>query len=456
MRLELSCLPRIDARHPLRVCNLLLVVSGALLATERFPCSALAQGPDAAPRRSEESRSRITRITVKSREGFIQWSDVLAGLARAGGLDEQVVRQLLPSGSIDLRRTSSRLTVMALDLALSPGVRLQTTLLDSNEPALVIIIDHEALEDRPRDLPAGVRDQREAGRPASRPVKHGLVLPPDWGESPADVPSVVVIHGFGSSTRQVGALAAAIGEAGFPTALFSYPNDQPIDNSALLLSIDLQQLRRDDPQRELALVTHSMGGLVARAMIENPELDPGNVTHLIMLAPPNHGSQLADLGDFSSFWESLLIPADQRRVSRFYEGFEDGLGEAAAELQPGSPFLQRLNSRPRNPKVRYTVVLGTRGLLMDRELQAAQSALVQAGNGSQLMGVLRPKLDEFLKDLDEVVIGKGDGVVAVKRGRLQGVEDTVLMDFSHLGVLPARAALIEPELREVITTRLAQ
>ena len=45
------------------------------------------------------------------------------------------------------------------------------------------------------------------------------------------------------------------------------------------------------------------------------------------------------------------------------------------------------------------------------------------------------KIDAAVADLDEVVGGYGDGAVAVKRGRLAGVSDTVVLEFDHLSVL---------------------
>jgi len=44
------------------------------------------------------------------------------------------------------------------------------------------------------------------------------------------------------------------------------------------------------------------------------------------------------------------------------------------------------------------------------------------------------RLRTILNDIDELVAGKGDGVVAVKRGWLQGVDDTVVPPFGHLSV----------------------
>jgi hypothetical protein len=44
------------------------------------------------------------------------------------------------------------------------------------------------------------------------------------------------------------------------------------------------------------------------------------------------------------------------------------------------------------------------------------------------------RLDALLADMDELVDGKGDGVVALKRGRLDGVADTLVMPFGHMAV----------------------
>ena len=44
------------------------------------------------------------------------------------------------------------------------------------------------------------------------------------------------------------------------------------------------------------------------------------------------------------------------------------------------------------------------------------------------------RLEALLDDMDELVEGKGDGVVAVARGRLEGVTDTLVLPFGHLSV----------------------
>jgi hypothetical protein len=44
------------------------------------------------------------------------------------------------------------------------------------------------------------------------------------------------------------------------------------------------------------------------------------------------------------------------------------------------------------------------------------------------------RLDGLLAEMDEVIDGKGDGVVSVERGRVEGVEDVVVLPFGHLSV----------------------
>lgn len=55
--------------------------------------------------------------------------------------------------------------------------------------------------------------------------------------------------------------------------------------------------------QKVDIITHSMGGLVARAYIQNPELYQGDVDQLIMLGTPNAGA-----ADAYTVWESGDIP----------------------------------------------------------------------------------------------------------------------------------------------------
>jgi hypothetical protein len=176
-----------------------------------------------------------------------------------------------------------------------------------------------------------------------------------------------------------------------------------------------------------------MGGLIARACVENESRDPGNVRRLIMVAPPNHGSQLAHF-TFAVDVLDYLRSAAQRDTPwpRFYEMIEDGLSEAAVDLRPDSLFLRQLAGYDRNPALQYTVLLGTRAPMTRAELDAARARIANAAQQNRFVKLFGPKLDSWLADMDEVVVGLGDGAVSVRRGRLEGVEDTVLLPFDHM------------------------
>ena len=78
--------------------------------------------------------------------------------------------------------------------------------------------------------------------------------------------------------------------------------------------------------------------------------------------------------------------------------------------------------------VTLTATVGVVGCAMAQQPSAA-------GERSPWVRFLGPRVHQWLEDLDEVVEGKGDGVVSVKRGRLEGVDDTVVLKFGHARVL---------------------
>jgi hypothetical protein len=104
-------------------------------------------------------------------------------------------------------------------------------------------------------------------------------------------------------------------------------------------------------------------------------------------------------------------------------------------MEPGSIFLTKLNRRQRNPRVQYSIFLGTGAACQREELENARGYIHAAAKRSQWAKFAGSKIDAAIADLDEVVTGYGDGAVAVKRGRLAGVKDTVVMNFDHVGVL---------------------
>ncbi|HEX3601514.1 MAG TPA: alpha/beta hydrolase, partial [Lacipirellulaceae bacterium] len=156
--------------------------------------------------------------------------------------------------------------------------------------------------------------------------KYGLVLEDAWQQADASKPVVVLIHGFNSSPKQNTALFVPIHEAGFPCGTFAYPNDYFIRSSAQLLSSELKRFAVQYPGRKVILVCHSMGGLVARACIEDSLYDPGNVERLIMVAPPTHGTIIAHFAVGTDLWEHWLSRKEGWPWERVRDSIVDGLG----------------------------------------------------------------------------------------------------------------------------------
>ncbi len=290
-------------------------------------------------------------------------------------------------------------------------------------------------------------------------ASYGLALPAeqDFDFGPVDRPLVVIVHGFNSSPEQIGHFVTPIRREGFCCLAFRYPNDHRLAASAKLLSRELKRLHTQAPRHQVAIVSHSMGGLVARAVIENPRLDPGCVRQLIMVAPPNHGTLLAHYALGTDLVEHGLARQGGNPWRRVQASFADGLAEALEDLQPGSKFLRRLNARSRNPAVRYSILLGTGALVYQRELNQLSRAVRLL---DRVPYVRRPaiRFANRIEDMEEVMAGKGDGVVAVRRGTLAGVEDTVVLAFNHLNVTgpadnPATSAAQAAVLKRLVSGR---
>jgi hypothetical protein len=197
-----------------------------------------------------------------------------------------------------------------------------------------------------------------------------------------------------------------------------------------------------------------MGGLVARSCIEDALYNPGNVARLIMIAPPTHGTLIAHFAVGSDLWEHWLSRKSGGPWRRTRDSIVDGLGEAADDLCPDSEFLQQLNARPRNPRVQYSILLGTGAYLKHAQLAWIRQSVCEQVEKLPGGDDSAERLHEILSDIDELVEGKGDGVVAVKRGRLNGVSDTLVMPFGHLSVTGDARSDVQRSVQRAVLERL--
>jgi len=248
-------------------------------------------------------------------------------------------------------------------------------------------------------------------------------------------PDVILVHGLDEPGKVWMNLAPVLINDGHRVWTLTYPNDQPIAESAVFFFEEMVSFR-EKGIKTTVIVAHSMGGLVAREMLSNPELAymkntlddrVPDVAGLIMVGTPNHGSELARFRIFTEFRDQLsnLFQED----FNWLQGILDGAGEAGLDLIPGSPFLETLNSRPHPERVRMLVIAGVMGTGqtedIEKRIRKIKTKLPENTHGTV------SRIGDLLNTMAH---GVGDGLVPVNSAKLDGVPLHIVQG-THLSMI---------------------
>ncbi|MBO6514724.1 MAG: alpha/beta fold hydrolase [Phycisphaerales bacterium] len=227
---------------------------------------------------------------------------------------------------------------------------------------------------------------------------------------------VLLVHGLDEPGGIWDDVAPALFESGYRVARFDYPNDQSVVRSAEGLEDSIGWLGEQGVER-VDLVAHSMGGLVSREALTSPAMGDSSgmiggvdIGRLILVGTPNEGSAWAKLRGVAEVRERVQrwVASDELDVGLLGKLAEDGDGQAGTDLQPGSEFLTKLNSRTMPKSVPVTCIVGR---------------------------VIAPVQTKGLGAVDEAANALGDGVVSVESASLDGCDDVVLFVANHRSLI---------------------
>ncbi len=136
-------------------------------------------------------------------------------------------------------------------------------------------------------------------------VLSGCSSPP-----PSGAESVIVVHGLGRTPVSMAILVSRLEDAGFRVVSFRYPStSEPMEALVDRLQAEVEGCCGNETET-VHFVTHSMGGVLVRSyLFQRPQVHQGRV---VMLSPPNQGSELIDAFADSPLLRSVLGPAAAR------------------------------------------------------------------------------------------------------------------------------------------------
>lgn len=156
---------------------------------------------------------------------------------------------------------------------------------------------------------------------------------------------VVLLHGLWRSRHAMEPLARRLESEGFCTLNIPYASSrQPLDRITREIRDQVREFAGEEP---VHFVTHSLGGIIARILIA--ESPPWKQGRLVMMAPPNGGSEIIDWISRKPLLRALIGPAG-RSLST------DGIPSQLPALPQGLEAIAIMGNRATIPF--FTKLLG--------------------------------------------------------------------------------------------------
>ncbi len=186
---------------------------------------------------------------------------------------------------------------------------------------------------------------------------------------------IVLLHGLARTEKSLSRLEEHLKKEGFCVVNFPYPSrEKTIEELSAQTIPRVYEACRKLSTGKIHFVTHSMGGILVRHYLEKKHIP--NLGRVVMLSPPNHGSEVVDKLKNFRFFKWLNGPA----------GGQLGTDAGSIPNQLGQPYYET------------GIITG------DRSINLFLSLLIP---------------------------GKNDGKVSIESAKLEGMKDFLVVHKSH-------------------------
>jgi triacylglycerol lipase len=142
--------------------------------------------------------------------------------------------------------------------------------------------------------------------------------------------TVVVLHGLARTSDSMSHMVRALEKAGYHVCNISYPSRKhPIETLTTQFVAPAVRACLSNETGKAHFVTHSMGGVIVRQLAKSAT--DVRIGRVVMLSPPNHGSEVVDeLGQLSLF-KAINGPAGLELATR-EDAVPRSLGSASFDV----------------------------------------------------------------------------------------------------------------------------
>lgn len=209
--------------------------------------------------------------------------------------------------------------------------------------------------------------------------------------SNSDGDYVVLLHGLGRTSKSMNKIGEFLTQNGYEVVNINYPSEEKsIQEIADILDHNIKEYCVNK-NKKINFVSHSMGGIIIRYYLKYNK--PENLGRVVMLAPPNNGSEIIDVYGYNKIFGWI---------------FKKMKGPAAMQLST-------------NPKTSLPMQLGK----VDFELG------IITGNKSN-----SPFLSLAIK-------GENDGRVSVESSKVKGMKEHIVLPIDHTLIIKEQLVLDE-------------